>query len=62
MFLLSWDFDPKNAGHNMAIVGEPYNVDAHAKIPGGLFELFVYTNSVHWPRCTVVYSCTEVPL
>ena len=24
----------KNAGHNMAIVGEPYNVDAHAKIPG----------------------------
>ena len=24
----------KNAGHNMAIVGEPCNVDAHAKILG----------------------------
>ena len=23
----------KNAGHEMAIVGEPCNVDAHAKIP-----------------------------
>ena len=96
----------KNAGHNTAIVGEPYNVDAHAKIPGlflnmlwafitkptlvpiillfswllcahyctvnthanllsvlcGLFELCVYTNTVHWPTCTVLYSCTEVPL
>ena len=23
----------KNAGHNRAIVGEPYNAEAHAKIP-----------------------------
>ena len=27
----------KNAGHDMAIVGEPCNVDAHAKMPG-LFQ------------------------
>ena len=27
-------FHFKNAGHNMAIVGEPYNADALAKIPG----------------------------
>ena len=40
----------------------PYNVDAHAKIHGGLFELCVYINTVQWPRYTVVYSCTEVTL
>ena len=26
-------FLSKNAGHHMAIVGEPYNADAHAKFP-----------------------------
>ena len=40
-------------------------VDTHANLLSvlwGLFELCVYTNTVHWPRCTVLYSCTEFPL
>ena len=39
--------------------------DTHANLLSvlwGLFELCVYTNTVHWPRCTVLYSCTEFPL
>ena len=52
-------FDPycinekKNAGHNMAKVGEPCNVDAHAKIPA-LFRtrlcprLCVHMHCTHW--------------
>ena len=34
MQLSDFKIQLKNAGHNMAIVGEQYNVDAHAKIPG----------------------------
>ena len=53
----------RHSGHHYTATPlHPYNVDAHAKIPGGLFELCVYTNTVHWPRCTVLYSCTEDPL
>ena len=53
----------RHSGHHYTATPlHPYNVDAHAKIPGGLFELCVYTNTVHWPRCTVLYSCTEFPL
>ena len=40
-------------------------VDTHANLLSvlwGLFELCVCTNTVHWPRCTVLYSCTEVHL
>ena len=39
----------KNAGHEMAIVGEPCNVFAHAKIPA----LFI---TMLCPCC--VYTCT----
>ena len=39
----------KNASHKMAIVGEPCNVNAHAKIPA----LFI---TILCPCC--VYTCT----
>ena len=49
----------KNAGHDMAIVGEPCNVDAHAKILASFMTMlchdFVYTCTVHTDcDCTVV--------
>ena len=40
----------KNAGHHMAIVGEPYNADAHAKVPA-LFK------SMLCPRLCVHIYC-----
>ena len=61
------DIEFKNAGHEMAIVGEPCNVDAHAKNPA-LFRTMlcprlccVYTYTVHTDcDCTVVqYLCTH---
>ena len=42
----------KNAGHNMAIVGEPCNADAHAKITA----LFM---SMLCPRLCVHMYCTH---
>ena len=48
----------KNVGHGMAIVGEPCNVDAHAKIPAQFITML-------WPRCAhvvcthVLYNCTH---
>ena len=43
--LIQWPYSTiqgawKNAGHNMAIVGEQYNVDAHAKIIGLFLNIF----------------------
>ena len=38
----------KNAGHNMAIVGEPYNVDAHAKIPGLFLNYVAFSPAYGW--------------
>ena len=42
----------KNAGHDMAIVGEPCNAAAHAKIPA----LFM---SILCPRLCVHMYCTH---
>ena len=39
----------------MAIVGEPYNVDAHAKIPGLFVYLFIYVVKSSLPK-NVVFS------
>ena len=41
--------DMKNAGHEMAIVGEPCNANAHAKIPA----LFI---SMLCPCCVDTYT------
>ena len=42
----------KNDGHNMSIVGEPCNVDAHANIPA-------VTMTMLWPLLgTVLYTLT----
>ena len=47
----------KNAGHNLAIVGEPWNVDAHAKIPELCYvsTQILYTGP-HVQYCTVVQT------
>ena len=42
----------KNAGHNMAIVGEPYNADALAKIPGLFLNIL----------CAFIAKPTLVPI
>ena len=49
----------RNAGHNIAIVGEPYNVDAHANIPDQFMtilcpRLCVHMYFTHW---LWLYSC-----
>ena len=52
----------KNAGHNLAIVGEPCNVDAHANNPGLFMTMLcpwlrahLYSTPVHNEcDCTVV--------
>ena len=36
----------KNAGPDMAIVGEPCNADAHAKIPALFMPIFIMGNSI----------------
>ena len=52
----------KNAGHNMAIVGEPCNVDAHANNPG-LFMTMLCPQLCVRLYCTPVHTdcdCTAV--
>ena len=54
----------KNAGHNMAIVGKPCNVDAHAKILGLFMNMLCQRLCVRM-YCTPVhtdYDCTPVQL
>ena len=46
------DIELKNAGHEMAIVGEPCNADVHAKIPA----LFI---TMLCPCCVYTCTCTE---
>ena len=48
----------KNAGHEMAIVGEPCNVDAHAKIPA-LFITMFCPLCAHDVCTHVLYNCTH---
>ena len=48
----------RHSGHHYTATPlHPYNVDAHAKIPGGLFELCVYT---YYTGPDVVLYCTVV--
>ena len=54
----------KNAGHHMAIVGKPCNVEAHAKNPG-LFMTMLCLQLCVRMYCTPVhtdYDCTVVSL
>ena len=49
----------KNAGHDMAIVGEPCNVDAHAKMPGLFQAVFRQMSSSvkgHFPSNVVFHQ------
>ena len=48
----------KNAGHEMAIVGKPCNVDAHAKIPA-LFITMLCPHCAHVVCTHVLYNFTH---
>ena len=51
------DFIEKNAYHDIAIVGEPCNIDAHAKIPA-LFITMLCPRCDHVVHTHVLYNCT----